>query len=68
MELNGDVSGVHHGRGEALILFSAFRDGVMKLDSVRIIVSQRDRDRGVLFAGLADRGALVLPLSSSVTD
>lgn len=33
----------------------------MKLDSVRVIVPQRGRDRCALFDGRADRGSLVLP-------
>lgn len=36
-------------------------NGVMKLDFVIVVISQRERDRCLLFGGLADRGRLVLP-------
>lgn len=59
-EVNEDI-GVQGGRGEAFILYFFYCNSVMKLDSVRVVISQRDRDRCVLYGGWADRGRLVLP-------
>lgn len=58
-EVNEGISWVHDGRGEAFIFF--YCNSVMKLDSVRVIISQRGRDRCVLYGSRADRGRLVLP-------
>ena len=54
-ELNEAISRVQDGQGEAfMVLLFFYCNSIMKLDSARVIVPQRGRDRCALSGGPED--------------